>query len=56
MLQRTAPQLNLMSVGFQTKIIVASVVTLASLGFTLALQEDMIGSFNRVLQDFLWRR
>lgn len=52
-LQRTAPQLNLLAVGFQVKIAVAITVLSLSLPFILGLERDLVPYMGNLIQGFL---
>lgn len=52
-LQRTAPQLNIMAVGFQVKIAVAVVVLGLALPFILSVERNLAPYIQTMLQPFL---
>jgi len=53
LLQRTAPQLNLMAVGFQVKMMAALAILALALPFTLACFRDLIPYMGRQIYDVL---
>ena len=55
-LQRTAPQLNIMAVGFQVKIVVAVIVVGLALPFICALQRDVVFQMAPAVRDMLSAR
>lgn len=53
MLQRTAPQLNLISVGFPVTIALSLVIVMFALPFIIPMQRDLIPYMGRIVDSFL---
>jgi flagellar biosynthetic protein FliR len=53
MLQRTAPQLNLISVGFPIKIALSGIVVMFCLPYIIPMQRDFVPYMERIINSFL---
>ena len=53
LLQRTAPQMNLLAVGFQVKITIALIVLGLSLPFIFSMQRSLVPYMSNIIQGFL---
>jgi flagellar biosynthetic protein FliR len=52
-LQRTAPQLNLMAVGFQVKIAVGVIVLILAMPMIVGMQYDLVSYMARIFNEMM---